>query len=164
MKLFTSLLILIFLQNCSFDNKSGIWNSDATISKKEKDLFKDFEALNVSSQEFKKIIPIQKDFKFNKIASFENNKWNDVLFNESNNLKNFKYNEKFNLVFKSKKISKFKIDDNLLFEKDNILSTDQNGNIITFSISENEIISKYNFYKKKYKKKKKKLNIIIKND
>ena len=164
MKLFTSLLILIFLQNCSFDNKSGIWNSDVTISKKEKDLFKDFEALNVSSQEFKKIIPIQKDFKFNKIASFDNNKWNDVLFNESNNLKNFKYNEKFNLVFKSKKISKFKIDDNLLFEKDNILSTDQNGNIITFSISENEIISKYNFYKKKYKKKKKKLNIIIEND
>lgn len=164
MKLFTSLLILIFLQNCSFDNKSGIWKSEATISKKEKDLFKDFEALNVSNQEFKKIIPISKDFKFNKVVSFDNNKWNDVLFDKSNNLKNFKYNEKFNLIFKSKKISKFKIDDNLLFDENNIISTDQNGNIITFSISKNEIISKYNFYKKKYKKEIKKLNIIIEND
>ena len=97
MKLFYTLLILIFLQNCSFDNKSGIWKNDNTISKKDRDIFKDFETLNVSNQRFKKIVPISKNFKFNEFALFDNKKWNDIMFDESNNLKNFRYNEKFNL-------------------------------------------------------------------
>ncbi len=164
MKLFYTLLILIFLQNCSFDNKSGIWKNENTISKKERDIFKDFETLNVSNQRFKKIVPISKNFKFNEFALFDNKKWNDIMFDESNNLKNFRYNEKFNLIFKSKKISRSKADQNLLFVENNVISTDQKGNIIIFSISENKVIYKYNFYRKKYKKVKKKLNIIIEND
>ncbi len=164
MKLFYTLFILIFLQNCSFDNKSGIWKNENTVSKKERDLFKDFETLNVSNQGFKNTIPIPKNFRFNKFALLDNKNWNDTLFDESNNLKNLRYNENFNLIFKSKKISRYKIDQNLLFSKDNIISTDQNGNIIIFSISENKIIYKYNFYRKKYKNVKKKLNIIIENN
>ena len=95
---------------------------------------------------------------------FDNKEWNDIFFSESNNLKNFRYNENFNLIFKSKKISRFRVDQNILFVEDNIISTDQNGNIIIFSISENKVIYKYNFYRKKYKKVKKKLYIIIENN
>ena len=164
MKLFYSLLILIFLSSCSFDNKSGIWNSENIISKKEKDLFKDFEALNVSNQGFQKIIPLKKDFRFKDLVLKENKTWNDNLFNSSNNLKNFRYNENYKLIFKSKKISKFELDDNFLFAEGDIISSDYKGNIIIFSINENKIISKYNFYRKKYKKVKKKLNIIIENN
>jgi outer membrane protein assembly factor BamB len=164
MKLFYFLLILIFFSSCSFDDKSGIWNSENVISKKEKDLFKDFKALNVSNQGFQKVIPITKDFRFKDLVSTENKNWNDNLFNSSNNLKNFRYNENYQLIFKSKKISKFKLDDNFLFAEGVIISSDYKGNIIIFSINENKIISKYNFYRKKYKKVKKKLNIIIEND
>jgi len=163
MKLFYFLLILIFFSSCSFDDKSGIWNSENVISKKEKDLFKDFKALNVSNQGFQKVIPITKDFRFKDLVSTENKNWNDNLFNSSNNLKNFRYNENYQLIFKSKKISKFKLDDNFLFAEGVIISSDYKGNIIIFSINENKIISKYNFYRKKYKKVKKKLNIIIEN-
>ena len=164
MKLFYFLLILIFFSSCSFDDKSGIWNSENVISKKEKDLFKDFKALNVSNQGFQKVIPITKDFRFKDLVSTENKNWNDNLFNSSNNLKNFRYNENYQLIFKSKKISKFKLDDNFLFAEGVIISSDYKGNIIIFSINENKIISKYNFYRKKYKKVKKKLNIIIENN
>ena len=38
------------------------------------------------------------------------------------------------------------------------------GNIVVYSIKEKRIISKYNFYKKKFKKIKKKLNIIVENN
>ena len=54
-------------------------------------------------------------------------------------------------IFKSKKISRFKSTRILLFVEDNIISTDQNGNIIIFSISENKIIYKYNFIEKNIK-------------
>ena len=164
MKLFHTLLILVFLHSCSFDNKTGIWKNENLVSKKERDLFKDFETLNVSNQGFKKTIPIQKNFRFKELPLFDNKEWNDIFFSESNNLKNFRYNENFNLIFKSKKISRFRVDQNILFVEDNIISTDQNGNIIIFSISENKVIYKYNFYRKKYKKVKKKLNIIIENN
>ena len=157
MKLFYTLLILFFLQNCSFDNKSGIWKNENVVSKKDRDLFKDFETLNTSNQRFNKTIPISKNFKFNEFALFDNKNWNDTLFDESNNLKNFRYNENFSLISKSKKISRYKVDQNILFFEDNIISTDQKGNIIIFSISENKIINKYNFYRKKYKKVKKNL-------
>ena len=91
MKLFYTLFILIFLQNCSFDNKSGIWKNENTVSKKERDLFKDFETLNVSNQGFKNTIPIPKNFRFNKFALLDNKNWNDTLFDETNNLKNLRY-------------------------------------------------------------------------
>ena len=39
MKLFYNLIIIIILQSCSFDNKSGIWNNDNNIIKDEKDIF-----------------------------------------------------------------------------------------------------------------------------
>jgi outer membrane protein assembly factor BamB len=48
-----------------------------------------------------------------------------------------------------------------LFEKNNLLINDEKGNIIIFSINENKIISKFNFYKKKYKKIKKVLNFLV---
>ena len=38
------------------------------------------------------------------------------------------------------------------------------GNIIVFSINENKILNKYNFYKKKYKKLEKSLNLIVEKD
>tara|TARA_B110000967_G_C18857205_1_gene547933 strand:- start:889 stop:1971 length:1083 start_codon:yes stop_codon:yes gene_type:complete len=82
----------------------------------------------------------------------------------SNNFENFIYNNSNQILFKSKRISKYKINDLLLFEKNNLITSDQKGNIIIYSISDKKVISKFNFYKKKFKKIEKKLNLILENN
>ena len=60
MKLFYSLVILIIFQNCSFDNKTGIWKNENTISKKDKSTFSDFETLSVSKNLLKNLLILKK--------------------------------------------------------------------------------------------------------
>ena len=48
MKLFHALIILIFFQNCSFDNKSGIWKNENIKTKKNDDIFKEFKKISKS--------------------------------------------------------------------------------------------------------------------
>ncbi len=159
MKLFYVLLILL-LANCSFDNKTGIWINEDVLSK-DNDDFKDFESLDIEKENFKEVINTDKNFKFEEFVSLSNYNWVDINYDESNNLKNFSYSENFNSVFKSKKIIKNTISKNLLYKNDNLIINDEKGNIIIFSINENRVIRKYNFYQKKYKKIKKFLNLIV---
>ena len=46
MKLFSTLVILVILQSCSFDNKTGIWKNENSISTKDDNLFREFETLS----------------------------------------------------------------------------------------------------------------------
>ena len=80
---------------------------------------------------------------------------------KKNNYINFRYNDLNKLIFKSKKITKDKLNDFILFEDNNLIASDQKGNIIVFSINENKIINRFNFYKKRHKKIKKVLNLIV---
>ena len=36
MKLYFILIIFFFLNNCSFDNKTGIWNNEKNVTKEKK--------------------------------------------------------------------------------------------------------------------------------
>ena len=45
MKLLYFLVILFFLCNCSFDNKSGIWRNSDQATTKEVQTFKEFKSL-----------------------------------------------------------------------------------------------------------------------
>ena len=161
MKLFLISIILIIFQSCSFDNKTGIWKNSNTVFEKEEGVFKEFETLSTSNKIFDKIINIDNKFKFVVPNPIINSNWSDIYYNETNNLNNFKYNDLGKLIFRSKKVSKSKTDHLLLFTNNNIITSDQKGNIIIFSINENKIITKFNFYKKKYKKIKKILNLIV---
>ena len=134
MKLLIFFIILIFLQNCSFDNKTGIWKNEKTFSKKENDIFKDLKVLNTKNDTFNKIITIDNDFKFIIPKPKNNFRWNDIYYNKKNNIENFTYNSSNQLVFKSKKISNKTANNHILFEKENIIATDQNGNIIVYSL------------------------------
>ena len=165
MRLFYTLIILILFQNCSFDNKTGIWKNENIITTEEDvDLFKEFKKLASSQVFFDKTIPVNRGFKFEKPKQINNTEWTDVYYNMSNNFENFIYNNSNQILFKSKRISKYKINDLLLFEKNNLITSDQKGNIIIYSISDKKIISKFNFYKKRFKKIKKKLNLILENN
>ena len=161
------ILIIIFifiLPHCSFDNKTGIWkNSNETLTT-EKNVFKDFETLYTDEKEFEKIIyPVENtNINLKQIVTPMN--WADELYQNSNNTENFSYKNLNEIIFKSKKLSKYKTNNKLLFSSDKAILTDKKGNIIFYSTKNKLITFKYNFYKKKYKKLEKKLNIIIKND
>jgi len=164
MKLFYSLIILVLLQSCSFDNKSGIWKNDNNISKEEKDIFSEFETLFSTNNTFDKIVSIDKSFEFKLTSQVNNSKWTDIFYNQDNNYKNFTYNDNNKVILKSKKISRSKMNNFILFNDNNIISSDQKGNIIIFSLTEKKIIKKFNFYKKRYKKIKINLNLLVEND
>jgi outer membrane protein assembly factor BamB len=161
MKIFYALIILIILNNCSFDNKTGIWKNENKISKETNDVFTEFEDLSISNTTFNEIINKPDDFIFKISASSNNFKWKDIYYDKSNNFKNFKYKGLNKLSYKSKKINKYKINKYLLYEDENIITTDIKGNIIIFSLKNKNLLTKFNFYKNKYKKVKKKLNIIV---
>ncbi len=162
MKFIYILVLAIFSAGCSFDNKTGIWKNQNSVEDiKKKDIFNEFVSISLNEKYFDDIIPINKDFTFKTTEPSNNLKWNDIFFNEHNGDKNFKYESQNKLIFKSKKITKYKINDYPLYDNENIIVSDKKGNIIVFSTLENKIISKYNFYRKKYKKKNKNINLIL---
>ena len=65
------------------------------------------------------------------------------------------------LIFKSKKVTKFNLNEKFLFYEKNIFLNDDRGNLFVYSIDQEEVIYKFNFYQKQLKKVKKKLNVTI---
>ncbi len=159
MKFINIITILTFLVSCSFDDKSGIWNNDNPISKNNNEL-KEFKTLSSSNITFNKIIPIKEQLNLKIEKSVNNYDWPDIFYHQSNNLKNFKYQESNNLILKSKKISKYQINNFLLYSQKNIILSDEKGNIFIFSVNKNKLIKKFNFYKKEFKRNSKFLNLI----
>ena len=161
MKFFYFFIILLLFHHCSFDNKTGIWNSQDVNTKNNNTLFKDFKKLYSDDQNFNQIINLDKKFTFKVNDAQKNSNWNDIFFSSTNNFVNFKYNNKNEITFISKKLTNSSSNEHILFEKGNLILTDTKGNIIIFSLEENKIISKFNFYKNNFKKIKKKLNIVV---
>ena len=144
---------MYFLSNCSFDNKSGIWKNENQYEVSEnKDVFKEFQTLSASNNLFNEIVAIDKNYQFKLKPLEESLSWNEKFYSLSNNYKNFKYTNLNQLIFRGKKLTKYKLNNHLLFDGENIFASDTQGNLIVFSIEENKIMQKFNFYKKKYKK------------
>ena len=51
-----------------------------------------------------------------------------------------------------------------MYDRGNFISSDARGNLIIFSSERNKVITKFNFYKKKFKKIEKKINIVLDED
>lgn len=164
MKLFYTIIILLIFNNCSFDNKSGIWKNESYSSKNDKTNNETYVKLNkllLKDQGFDTKINLDIRFIPKLSSLIDNSEWNDSFYDKSNNLKNFKYSNLHNEVFESRKLSRNKTNEYLLFSNEQLIISDQKGNIIFFSTNENKITNKFNFYKKKYKNLKKKLNLIL---
>lgn len=160
MKLLYSLVVLLLLNNCSFDNKSGIWKNENIVANKNDSPLKDFKKISNREKIFEKTVVLDNKFLFKLTKPVKNLSWSEFFYNNSNNFQNIKYNNNNQLIFQSKKLTKHSVG-KLLFEKNNLIINDKKGNIIVYSLDKNEIISKFNFYKKKYKNIKKKLNLIV---
>ena len=150
---FYPIIFLFLLINCSFDNKSGIWTNNDKKNTKDQ-VFKDFKKISTKDDEFNKIINI-KDLNLNLSEPKTSSQWQDIFYNYGNNSENFKYSKKNQLIFKSKKLSKKNVNKFILLKNNNLILSDKKGNIVTFSIDQNKIVSKFNFYKKNIKKLKK---------
>ena len=157
------LIIFFFILGCSFDNKTGIWKNETIINDK-KDVFKEFKKISASKETFLKTIPFKNNYIFNIPNPTNNFIWNDFFYSPQNNFENFSFNNLNEIFSKSKKLTKNQVNLYKLYEDGNIIINDSKGNIIIYSIKEEIIISKFNFYKKKYKKFKKDLNLIIENN
>ncbi len=162
MRLIFILSFIIFFLSCSFDNKSGIWmNENQNLKKKN---FPEFETLVSSKETFREIILHKKNFNFKRLDNKRNLNWSDIFYNKSNNNENLAYDNKNNLLFKSKKLTRSKVKKFFLFNKGNLILSDIKGNLIVFSLKDNKEKVKFNFYKKKFKKFDKNLNILANND
>ena len=161
MKILLISILYITITSCSFDNKSGIWKSESNITTENNNDLSQFEDLITANSPFKSEIEIKDGYKFNLPNLHSNLEWNDIFYNQYNNSTNFKFSDLNQRSFRSKKITKQKIDRYFLYEDNNVISTDRSGNINVYSLSNKKKILKFNFYKKKFKKTKKKLNIIV---
>lgn len=167
MKLFLLIIFFLFLNNCSFDNKTGIWENKNDISSKQNEkenILEGFEKISSTSDTFDKVVLFNEKLNLNlpKPRSIKN--WDDIFLNGTNNSFNINYTEKNELFFKSKKITKKKINDYILFWENHLITSDEKGNLIIFSIKENKVKIKFNFYKKRYKNLKKYLNLHLDNN
>jgi len=161
MKLFFVLIIFLTLNNCSFDNKTGIWKNENNNFKEDKKIFKDFKKITIFEDSFNELISLDEKIKIKFSNPTNNLDWKDSLYNFNNNQKNFGYNDNNRLVLKSKKLTKHHINKYILYNNNEVILNDYKGNIIIYSINEKKIINKFNFYKKKYKNLEKKINLII---
>ena len=121
MKLFYSLIILFLLNNCSFDNKTGIWKDGKEDLKKSDNLFKEFKTISILKDSFNEIITLDNKKKIKISAPVNNFEWKDNFYNYNNNLNNFKYEDKNQIITISKKLSKSITNDNILFSNNSLI-------------------------------------------
>ncbi len=164
MKIIYIFTLSLALLSCSFDTKTGIWKNTNEVTNEKYNSFSDFKTFSLNNTSFDEIIPINKNFNFKKFPIKNNSQWKDIYYQDTNNLNNFYYRNLKKLVFQSKKLSKHNLSKNLLFENNNIIFSDEKGNIKIYSINDEKIIIEFNFYHNRYKKFKKVLNMIIENE
>ena len=164
MKIIKISLLIILLGACSFDTKSRIWQNQNQVLKSSNEKLKEFETLSSVDKSFSEIIELKNSYKFKSFQTVENDLWFDQFYNRTNQLENFKYKDLNKLYLKSKKIQSGQFSDYIFYNKGNVILNDKKGNVIVYSIENRKIISKFNFYKKKYKNFDFNLNLVLDNN
>ena len=143
--IFRYFILLILLNNCSLDTKSGIWSDKKDTILEESNITKIFDKELLLEKEFNPNLEIKLVSKL-----IDNNFVNNLTNN----------NGRVNYDGELKKISKFKFskinnfeyyDPELIFEAENLIFFDKKGSILKFDPNSN-IIWKKNYYNKVEKK------------
>ena len=146
-KIFTYLLAIIFITNCSLDSKTGFWSKSKKLKSKNNVVEKEiFQKAKVYEKEFNPNLKIKLRNNFKK-NSFVNNLTNN------NGVVNFKGDLKKSSKYKFSKISQFDHfqPELLLTSKNNIIFFDEKGTILNFG-GDSKLIWKNNIYSKIEKK------------
>jgi len=162
-KIFKFIVIFFFLNSCSFDNKTGIWTGSNPIAKNEDSIDQNLELIfkKKNSTIKTKELSNNQNLKLYSPRSFTS--WSQRYQNNFNDISNVSFFNKGNYKRLSK-ISRTKVNKNILVYNDNLFFSDHKGNIGVFSLSQNQQILEFNFYKKKMKNTKKDIKLIIKDD
>ncbi len=161
---FFLILFLIFLSNCSFDNKTGIWKEH---NKKIIEKVKDRES---PEQIFAKKKTFDTEIKSKDLIIIskkeKNINWLEDNLTITNHVPHLNYQNEKNSIFKSKKIGKNshsveRTNSEPLFSEESIFFNDPNGNIYKYSLKARKLVWKFNFYKKKFKNVPIKINLKI---
>ncbi len=159
-KILNLIILNIFLSSCSFDNKSGIWTGSEQIVKQQSNN-QNIELIFKKKNNFiedKELQPNQK-FNFDTPISYKN--WTQSYQNKSNNINNLSFYNEGNYKRLSK-VSSSVINSNILVFEKKLFFSDNKGNIGIFSLDKNQLIFKFNFYKKRLKNAGKNIKIILK--
>ena len=142
---FKYFILLILLNNCSLDTKSGIWTDKKNITPQKNNISKIF----IKDQPLEK--ELNPNLKIILSSKLINNSFSNNLTNNNGRV-NYDGDLKKVSKFKFSKINNFKYNEpQLIFESDNLIFFDKKGSIIKFD-SKSNIIWKKNYYKKNEKK------------
>ncbi len=157
------IFLVLLLNNCSFDNKTGIWTGSKNVSKKKDVKDSNIELIFKKQNEIikDKELPLKQNLNLERPIIFTD--WNQSYQNKSNYIGNVSFFNEGNYK-KFSNISKSKVNKNILVNKDNLFFSDIKGNIGVFSLTDNKLIYKFNFYKKKFKKTKIIIKLIIEDE
>ena len=153
---------ITLFNSCSFDNKTGIWTGSNKIAKKENNNDQNLELIFKKKNNDVITKELSKDVKLNLKTPNSYSIWGQQYQNNFNNIGNLLFLNDGNYK-KLLKISKVDVNDNILIYKNNLFFSDTKGNIGVFSLADNQVIYKYNFYKKKIRAKKE-IKLILKDD
>ena len=166
MKIFNTILLFLFLNSCSFDNKSGIWDGNELRKKAKKEEEFLIDAKDIFTTESDQLKEF--DSGVNLVSAISPaktpKKWTEENFNNLNNPDNSVYLNQKKLAYKSKKISGHQISNNFLYDDNKFIFSDLKGNIIVLSEKDQTVKFKFNFYKNILKNFPKKINLILKNN
>ncbi len=161
-KIIFFILSILFIYGCSFDNKTGIWTGSNKIAKKENNNDQNLELIFKKKNSDTKAKELSENTKISLTTPNSFSIWGQRYQNHFNNVGNLSFSNEGNYQ-KLSKISKTNVNDNILFYDGKLFFSDINGNIGVFSLSLNQLVYKYNFYKKKIRAKKE-IRLIIKDD
>ena len=144
-KIFVFFLIIIFLNNCSFNSKSKFWTNEKNIKQEiKKNNIKELFTLEEALQ--KELNP-DLEIKLIKLKLT-----NDKTNQNNNSINKYSGNLEKISKFKFSKIEYFdQYEPEIIFEKENIIFFDNKGTIIKFD-KNSDLIWKKNYYSKQEKK------------
>ena len=162
-KTYYSIIFFLLINNCSFDNKTGIWTGSNQIAKNNKDNSQNTEFVFKKQNSLIEEIQLAPEQSIEIDSSKIYTEWSQRYQNKFNNINNLSFLNNGNYQ-KLSKLSKSEVNKNILVYENNLFFSDSKGNIGVFSLDEKQMIFKYNFYKKRFKKYKKEIKLIVKKD
>ena len=154
-KLSITLIALVFLNNCSFNENSRIWNNKENNSDTDKNIKKIFAVKKNVISELNKNLKLE----------LSNVKSNNKITDNQNNLGSQNYKGKLNKIanFKFSKIDEInQLNFKPIFLKDGIIFFNKKGSIIRYQ-NNKKVLWKKNHYSKSERKLKPKLNFLLDN-
>ena len=152
-KLIFSFILLVFLNNCSFNENSRIWKNKKNKLETDKNITK------VLTEEKKVVSEFNQGLKLD----LSKIKINSKIIDGQNNLGSQNYKGELNKIasFKFSKLDEInQIDFKPIFLKNGVIFFDNKGSIISYA-NDQKVIWKKNYYSKSEKKLKPKLNFFV---